>query len=179
MNSINNNAGREPAETSGAWRLMMFMFFVGAVFLFAYLGLIFGYKPYVSAQIAKREKALEDLAAQVPKAEQDEFLKFQYQLIELKNLLAKHAAAAKLMPLLEANTNQDVFYRSLDLDVNTAKVSLRGAARSYDALAQQLAAFERSNDITRYQIGRVNLGEGGRVEFDASLFFNPAFFQSQ
>ncbi len=179
LNTISrrNSSSAENVISGGAWRLVSFMSFVFLVFLFSYLGLVFGYTPFIKAQISKKETALSDLAGQVPKDRQEQFLKFEYQIIALQNILNKHVTATKIFPVLEANTNQGVFYKNMDLDVATSKVSLRAVAQSYDVMAQQLAAYQRLTDVAQYQINNAKLGDGGRVEFDATLFLKPDIFK--
>jgi len=168
---------REKNRNGGAWRLMIFMSVVFSVFLLSYLGLVVGYKPFVKAQITKKEQALEDLAAQVPKDQQEDFLKFEYQLSELQNVLARHNSTAKLFVVLETSVNQGVFYRNLDLDVTAAKAALKGTAQSYDVLAQQLASYQRVSDIVNFQVSNLRLGQSGRVDFDVNLFLKPELFK--
>lgn len=179
-----NNIGGRPAPAlenpagGGAWRLVSFMAFVFLIFVFSWLGLIFGYKPFVNAQIAKKEAVLNELAGQLPKDRQDQFLKFEYQIIALQNILNKHLAVTKIFPVLEANTNQAVLYKNMDLDVTTGKVNLRAVAQSYDVMAQQLAAYQRLTNLSKYQISNTRLSDGGRVQFEATLFFKPEIFSA-
>jgi len=175
--NLNERFRKEAVAPTGAWRLLSFMVFVFLVLLLSYFGLVFGYKNFVLAQIEKKEQELAALAEQVPKAEQDEFLKFQYQIINLKNLLNNHTAATKILPFLEANTNTQVSYAGLDLNVTEARASMQGSAQSYEVLAEQLAAYGRAPEIVRYKMNSAKLGEGGRVQFDITLFFKPEVFK--
>lgn len=161
----------------GAWRLLLFMAFVLGVFLLSYLGLVFGYKAYVKAQIEKRDQEIDSLAAQVPKEEQDEFLKFQFQLANLQNILNKHVVVSKLLPLIEANTNSQVFYTSLDVNTFESRVDLEATAVSFDVVAQQLSAYQRLPEVLRYQMTNARKIEGGRVSFDLTLFLSPKVFK--
>jgi len=167
---------RVPAG-GGAWRLLLFMAFVFGVFLLSYLGLVIGYKAYVKAQIQERDQEIADLAAQVPKEEQDEFLKFQFQLMNLQNILNKHIIVSKLLPLIEANTNAQVFYSSLEVSSAEGRVNLAGTALNFDVVAQQLAAYQRLPEVVRYQMTNAREIAGGRVSFDAALFLSPNVFK--
>ncbi len=179
-NNIEGRLGKElmPAPR-GAWRLLSFMVFVFAVFVLSYLGLAFGYRKFLAAQINQTKQALADLASQIPKEQQDVYLKFQYQLTNLKKLLDSHVIVANLLPLLEANTNQSVSISTLEVSAADHKLNLKGLARSYDILASQLQAFEELPQVARYQITSAKLGEGGKVEFTAVLTLNPSVFMSQ
>lgn len=163
----------------GAWKLLTFMIFVFAVFMFSYLGLVFGYKNFVKAQIEDRDAEIKELAAQVPKEQQDEFLKFQFQLMNLQTVLNKHVIGSKILPLLENNTHQQVFYKNLSINVADGRLDLDAVAASYDVLTQQLSAYELMPDLIRYQIGAIKIGEGGRIDFNVLLFLNTRVFQQQ
>ena len=175
-----SRVSREQTPASGgAWRLLLFMLFVLAVFLFSYLGLEFGYRRFLATQIERRETELTELAERVPREQQDEFLKFEFQLINLQKLLTRHVAASKALALLEANTHQRVSLRNLDLSVAERRINLQAVAESYGALTQQLAAYQRAvPSIARYQVSNVKASEGGRVVFDATLFLDPKVFSA-
>ena len=178
LTNVGGRVSKEPVPSGGgAWRLLTFMIFVLAVFLLSYFGLIFGYKNFVEAQIIKKDQELEELANQVPKEEQEEFLKFQYQIINLQSLLNKHVIASKVLPLIEANTNSQVYFSGFDIGVSAGRLNLQAVVPSYDVLAQQLAVFERLPAVMRYQISNARTAEGGRVQFDVSLFLKPEVFR--
>ncbi len=177
--SVSNRIQAEKiAESGGAWRLMSFMFFVLAVFLLSYVGLTLGYGKFLEAQIEEVKGEISSLADLVSKEDQDSFLKFQFQLINLKNLLRNHRVSSKFFTLLEANTNRNVQYRSINLDVADTRITIRGVAPSYAVLAEQLAAYDRMAEVTRYQITNSQAAENGLVNFDVTLFFTPTIFAS-
>ena len=170
--------GKEMAPApGGAWRILSFMAFVFAVFLFSYLGLNFGYRKFLEAQIARSKEELTALADQIPKEQQDAYLNFQYQLANVKKLLDNHVIIAGLLPLFEANTNQSVSISGFEVAVADRKINLQGTARSYDVLASQLQAFEESPAVLRYQITSAKLKEGSKVDFTASLTLHPSVFR--
>lgn len=177
--NIQGRLGREviPAPR-GAWRLLSFMVFVFAVFVLSYLGLVFGYQKFLEAQIADTTKKLADLASQIPKEQQDAYLKFQYQLVNLEKLLNNHVIISRLLPLLEANTNQSVSMTALEVNAADHRIDIQGVARSYDVFASQLEAFEELPSVLRYQIASTKLKEAGKVEFTVSVILNPSVFRS-
>lgn len=172
-----NFLGSEP-EGAGGWRLVSFMTFVFAVFLASYFGLAFGYKSFVNGQIEDLDKEIADLAAQVPKEAQDEFLKFQFQLTNLKKLLNNHAVISRGIALVEANTHTQVFYSNADFDLKNGKITLRGTAASYEVLAQQLSAIQKMPEVSAFDIGTIQLVEGNRINFSVNLKINKNVFRA-
>ena len=166
------------AESGGAWRLMSFMLFVFAVFLLSYVGLTFGYGKFLEAQIDEVKGEISSLADLVSKEDQDSFLKFQFQLINLQSLLAAHTLSARFFSILEANTNRHVRYQNPGLDVRDGRATIRGIAPSFAVLAEQLAAYDRLPEIARYQVTNSQAAENGLVTFNVTLFFSPTIFAS-
>jgi len=174
----NNRLGREPISSEeGAWRLLTFMIFVFAVFLLSYFGLVFGYKNFVLAQINDKDKEIAELAAEVPEEQQDEFLQFQFQLINLQNILNNHILSSKFFPMLEANTNNEVSFVNLDLNIEESKVDIEAIASSYEVLSIQLAAFERIPEVLSFKINSAKIIENSRIQFDISLSLAPELFK--
>jgi septal ring factor EnvC (AmiA/AmiB activator) len=169
---------REKNPPQGAWRLMILMFIILLVFFLTYFGLEFGYKAYLNAQIIKIDNDIAALSAEIPKDEQAEFLQFQYQLINLRNLLRDHIMSTRVMPLIEANTNQGIYYSDFRLEVESGQIRITGIAQSFDRLAEQLEAYSRMQGVLRYQIGNSSLSEGNRVDFNVTLFLDPQVFKS-
>ncbi len=174
-NSIAARVSQEKSvESGGAWRLMSFMLFVFLVFLASYLGLTFGYGKYLDAQISGVNRNLDALASRVGAGDQDAFLKFQFQLLNLRTLLASHVAVSRIFPVLEANTNVRVQLTGLDINIPELRVDIRGLAQSYGVLSEQLLAYDRLPQVLRYQLMNAQVAEGGRVSFTATVFFKES-----
>jgi len=174
----NPGLSKEKQPPQGAWKLMIFMVGVLIVFLITYFGLKFGYKTYLEAQINKIDAEIVNLSAEIPQEEQAQFLQFQYQLINLRNLLRDHVMSTRIFPLVEANTNQGVYYQTMNLEVGDKRITLRGVAQNYDRLAEQLEAYSRMPGVVRYQISNSTLSEKNQVNFDATLFLDPLILKT-
>ena len=163
----------------GAWRLTLFFIFVFSVFLASYLGLQFGYANYLRSEIEDVDQELAALAADEALKKQDEFLTFQYQLVNLQSLLAKHVPASRLMPFFENATNQRVQYTGFNFHSVDWTVDLTGIAGSYVNVAEQLQTFQTMKEVQSYRITSVKLREGGKVDFTAAITFTPSAFSYQ
>jgi hypothetical protein len=173
-----NRIGKEaPSSAGGAWRLLSFMILVFSVFLITYFGFEFGYQKFLKAQIASYDEELTKLAAEVSADKQEDFLKFQLQLQSLKNVLASHTQVSEVMKLFEGNTNQRVAYTNMTINVPEKRVIIQGVAGSYEDLASQLMAYDEHPQVAKYQITNMKTIEGGRVEFNASLFLDARVIQ--
>lgn len=171
-------AGKEKLSRSGGWRILTFMIFVFAVALASYAGLKIGYENFLEAQIAERDEELAALAGEVSKDEQEAFLNFEYQIINLQGLLNNHKIFSKLFNLLETNTHSEVYYESLSADVAKRTVTLQVVASSYEVLAQQLAAYEKMPEVASYKLESMRLSEKGAVKANINLVVAHEVFRS-
>lgn len=157
------------------WRLFLFSILVLAAAVVVYLGLDFGYKTYLNAQINSKDDAIAELAKAVSPEENKQFVGFYSQLANLQTLLDEHVFVSRLLPLLENNTNRLVYYDSVSFTLKDKRLVLGGVAASYEILAQQLEALNRAPEIERVLINE-SRRDGGRVLFQVSLFLEPTLF---
>lgn len=158
------------------WRLLVLSVVIFGFMLLTYLGLAFGYRAFVDAQIASIDQSIEQLAQEVPVDQQQALLRFYSQVANLDSLLAQHVFSSKVFPLFERSTNTSVVYTKLELDVDQRSVVLDGFATSYAVLAQQLEAYRILPEVDRYSISESRRSEG-RIAFKATLFLNPSVFK--
>lgn len=166
----------EKLPTGWPWRFLIFALILFMASLLTYIGLSFGYRPYLQNQIAAADQAVNKLAASVPVADQEKLVAFYSQIVNLKSVLDNHIIASKILPFLEKNTNRRVYYNRLDVDVNQRSLSLEGVAENYEILAQQLEAFNQAREVERFLINESQL-VGDRVRFKASIILSSAMFK--
>lgn len=150
------------------WRFFSVALIIFSSALLVYLGIIFGYQPYLRAQIQETDKQISQLLETVSKEDQENFTRFYSQLVNLKNLLDNHIESSKLFPFLEKITNKKVSYNNLNLRVPERELELEGLAESYAALGEQLESLSQSEEIERYLLNQSQLS-GSLVQFKATL----------
>ncbi|OGY57111.1 MAG: hypothetical protein A3E61_02335 [Candidatus Colwellbacteria bacterium RIFCSPHIGHO2_12_FULL_43_12] len=126
--------------------------FVGIIFAFSvlsYIGLSFGYKPYLESSIQNIESEFNSLSLQIESKNQKNFVEFYSQVANLKSLLASHVQTSKVLPLLEQSTHPQVSYSAINLLVKDRSLAIDGYAASYDVLAAQLASYEQATWVDR------------------------------
>jgi hypothetical protein len=158
----------EQVAVGWPWRFLVFSFLILLSSLVIYYGLAFGYRKSLQAQINGIDEDIDYLAESVPKEDQDRLLGFYSQLANLQNILNGHVLGSKIFNFLQANTNQQVFYNSMDFKINDRKLVLEGIAPSYQVFSQQLEAFSRSPDIERVV---VNESYATSSSADNKIFF--------
>lgn len=173
---LTGQIGPERPIIGWPWRLFLFSLLALTAAAVLYFGLEFGYKTYLNSQIQNRDGAIDELTKTISPEEQRRFIDFYSQLANLKVLLNNHLFTSRLFPLLESNTNQLVYYDSVDFSIKDRRLALEGVAASYEALSQQLAAFNQVSEVERVLINE-SRRDGERVRFRLNLFINPALFE--
>ena len=150
------------------WRFFSVSLIIFSATLLLYLGLFFGYKPFLNSSIKEKDGEISDLSQTVNAQDQEQFIKFYSQLVNLKILLGNHLISSKVFPILEQMTNQKIFYKSANLKIPEQELELDGVAESYGVLSEQLEAFNKSEAVERLILGQSQVGDGG-VQFRATL----------
>lgn len=154
----------EQLASGWPWKIFLTMFAAFGAVTLSYVGMTLGYKPYLQNRIDEVATQIDDLAKSLPLAEQQKFLKFYSQIVNMKALLESHVNLEKLFALLEKNTHQRVVFDGLQFDSSRRELLIDGTADSYNTLAQQLQAFDQSKDIEKYLVQQSRIVEG-KVKF--------------
>src|SRR6266850_2985386 len=102
--------GREPPKTPGwSGKLLMFSGTIFFIALAIYLGLSFGYKPYLSGEIDKINADIDQFGQQVSVADQLKLLSFYSQLGNIKALLATQIVGLRAFDWVEQNTQVNTY----------------------------------------------------------------------
>ncbi len=173
--------GFAPAEDLSAglpWRLMIFAIVLFAFSVFVYFGVHYGYAAYLDQQSADVSAKLEGLAKKVSQTDEENFIGFYSQIVNLKTVLDKHVFPSSIFKLLEAKTTADVYYNNAAYNADKQVVTLNGLAKSFDSLAQQMAIFEKSVEVSNASLRDVNISDVG-VTFQIELTITPDYLAQQ
>lgn len=169
---------REPAPSQGAYReLVMFSVALFAIALIIYVGLTFGYKPYLQAQVDALDKQVQSFNAAIPADQKSQLISAYSQLVNLQTLLVQHGSAASFLTWFEAHTHPNVYYTQFALNALSGQLTLSGVGKSLGDVAEQLAIFERDPKVTRINFTNVSPGIGGIWQFNLTLFFDQSIFR--
>jgi Tfp pilus assembly protein PilN len=171
--------GREKPQTPG-WAIGSLLFSGGILFLTIaiYLGLTYGYEPYLQSQITKQTDQVNLLDQSISTADQSSLINFYSQIANLKTLLQGHVISSQFFTWLEQNTEANVYYDSLALG-QANHVTLDGIAKTEADVNQQLSIFENSKAITSVNVSNVTFSQqtGGGWTFNVILVMAPSLFQ--
>ena len=154
------------------------MVFSGVLFafsIFIFFGIKFGYTSYLDDQSIKIDQQLESLAKKINEADQEKFIGFYSQIVNLRTVLEKHLFVSNTFKILEKYIIQTVFFKDSSFDVNSNTIQAMGSTDSFNSLAQQMAIFEKAPEITKVSLDAVSLQPSGGVTFTIKLQVQPAF----
>lgn len=171
---------REPVQTQG-WssRLLMISATVFFASLMVYVGLVFGYKPYLSGQQDEVKRSIDQFAEDVPPEKQRDIANFYSQTDNLKRLIASQQSPAGLVGWFEAHAHQDIRYTRFMFNAKNRQLDLSGLARTESAVAEQIKIFESLPDEVRFTTGSGVIPDQttGLWQFSLSVSFNQGFLE--
>jgi hypothetical protein len=157
------------------WRLFLFSLVIFALVIFVYLGIIWGYQPYLQSQKESLDKKINEIGGAISETDRENFINFFSQLINIQTLLNTHIKGSNIYSFLEKNTNKGIYYETADLSTSEHSLKLTGSARSYDNLVQQLVAFEQAPEIERTILEQSQTAEKG-IRFSLQLIMKYEIF---
>ena len=165
-----STSGSKSVEQKNIFSIISSTLFV--ITILAYGGL-FAYKIILNNQIKKADSEINDARAAFDTTKIQDLINANSRIVSTKNLLEKHVVVSELLNLLQSLTVKRVRYGTLkytNID-GLPTVSMTTEAQSYNALAQQLDAFSKSEFVKTPQVSDYNLGDNGNitVKFFANL----------
>lgn len=158
------------------WRLLIFSILIFILTLFVYFGIRFGYSAYLSQQSADLDSSLEVLANEVNTEDQERFVSFYSQIVNLKSVLDRHLWSSNLFTFLEQNAIDGVVFTEARFEDTARILQLQGTVTSFDLLAQQMGVFEKSSAVENVLLDDVSV-VGGTPTFKLSVYLSEMFFK--
>ncbi len=157
------------------WRLLVFSIALFAFSILVYFGIRLGYSSYLEDRIADVDAAIAALTSEVTATEQDQFVGFYSQIVNLKSVLDRHGYAGNTFSFLEKYTLPEVQFTEAGLNAEELILSLRGDAPSLAAVGEQLAAFEAAPEVNKVLLRDTNAA--ARTTFSFTIIFRDSFFE--
>jgi hypothetical protein len=166
---------RLPARVPTRFLGASFIIFLSTLLL--YLGLAFGYKPFLQNSVDELKKKTSTLGLQLSSSQQEEVFKLYSQINNLPKLLSEHVVVSPFLNFLESHTLKRVVYKTIDLSIEDRRLLIDGVAASYDDLAAQLKIYESAPEVERVTLENASR-QGSIVAFKATVTLSPQIFKS-
>lgn len=162
--------------TSGGSNVLLIVSLVILALAIAASAAAFGYERYLMS--VKERKAAELAMAQERVSEDtvEEFIRLRDRALAAETLLDEHVAVSQFFDVLENITLQAVRFTSLKLSIEddrSTRIEMSGAARTFNALAVQSAAFASEKHIKRAIFSDISVNDGGSVSFLMTAELDP------
>ena len=167
----------EELEVGWSWRLLVLTCFIFGITLVIFLGMKFGYEPYLDKKIKTLDAEIDKLNQSFTQSQVDNFIKFYSQLSNLKILLNNHIFGSNILKFLEENSLKNLTYTGLDLDVSRKETKLSGTISSYELLAQQLEIFRQSPLVKEVFLKNSRKNDRGEIDFEVTLVLAKDLFK--
>ncbi len=158
------------------WRLLSASFFICLIAVLVYLGLAFGYTPFLNSSIEKTKTDIQKLGGTISPEEEAALLRSYSQVANLNRILENHVVSSKVWSWLEQVTGTKVYYSTVDLKTPERKLTLEGFADSFITLGQQLGMFDQDRSVERYILSQSQLSDGA-VQFKVVLTLAPSLLR--
>lgn len=167
-----------PERTTGVYsQLLMLSLSLLILAVFLFLGLKYGYEPYLNSRITKLDAEIERFGQEIPADKQAEMATFYSQIVNLRTVLGNHTVITPLWSWLEKNTLQNVYFSKVTVNIASDQATVQGGARSNADIMSQFAVIENSPEVESLVFGNVNNTPQG-WQFNATIFFKPSFFSN-
>jgi hypothetical protein len=156
---VNEKFLKDHVSVGWPWRMLTFVTIIFLMAILSYLGLIFGYSPYLEKSTRDTQSEINSLSLQIESKNQQDFVKFYSQIVNLRTLSRSHIVTSKIIPLLESVTHRQVAYSGISLSVQERTLRIDGIASSYESMAAQLALYEQAPWVTKVILDNSSLSE--------------------
>lgn len=163
----------EKMSVGWPWRLFVFSLFAFFLALSVFAGLKYGFHSYLDLQQKELDKTIqEESGGAISETQQENFINFYSQLVNLQYLLNNHLKSSNIFSFLEQRTNQGVYFEGASWTATERQLRLEGITKSYDNLAQQIIAFEQSPEIEKVVLENSQTADRS-IRFNIQLNIKP------
>lgn len=158
-------------SSSLPWKLFSLSLTIFILLAVLYLGINFGYKPYLVSQVKKWETNLLELSQSIDSDKQQQLLAFYSQSANIKTQLDSKQTVSGIFNLIENNTYPSVSYNSFKLDIGNQEIKLEGVAPNYETIVKELTLFERNPDVEKVILENYSVSESQSKKSSAEFKF--------
>ncbi|MEK7181246.1 MAG: hypothetical protein AAB738_02850 [Patescibacteria group bacterium] len=172
--NVSEQLSRVPIRAPGvSGQLLMLTCLLFFISLASYVGLEYGYKPYLEGEIQKLDKSIADYTAQISPAEQSNLINFYSQLTNLKTLLAGHIFGSRFFEWIEKNTQINVSYQNLRFDAVQGTISVTGQAKTIDDIGEQVLILNQLPEVKKITLSGITAAPNKLWQFNLAVTIDP------
>jgi hypothetical protein len=170
-----DSSAKTPGWSSG---IILFSIAIFGVVALIYLGLTFGYEPYLNGQITSAQSQTTKLGAQVSSADEAQLVTYYSQIANVQKLITSHVLFSQFLTWLGANTEANVYYTNFTF-ASGNQVTLAALAKTPADVVAQIGVFESSPEVQGVSVSNISSAQSGGWSFNVVLTMNPSIFSWQ
>lgn len=133
--------------TKGPWRILVLSLVLFGLSVLVFVGMEFGYTPYLSAQIDELDGELTSLNQTFQGEREEDVFNLFSQIYNVQSLFSQQSSLSPMISFLERTTHQLVTLEAVELVHKDGVMRIEGVAPSYDVLVSQLNILGSSEQI--------------------------------
>jgi hypothetical protein len=165
-------AQKQKSSTGVPWRLLTISIVVFVLMIVIFLGMEFGYKPYLQSQIKQADADISSLSQSLQDGQQNDVIGLYSQLYNINSLYNRHVYPSRWFAFLEKNVLPTVRVTSMDADFLKLSVKLDGIAPDLDTLVLQIATLQQdahTQEVVLTSSGKQDPKEGTGILFNVRI----------
>lgn len=158
------------------------LFYVLVVLFIASIATFF----ILRSSIGKAVVSLEDLSNQLLAKNlpetidlEKEILAYRTQFQDFEIILGEHKYNTKSFAFLEEIVHPFVWFSSFELQPLEEKVSLKGEAKDFNSLGQQLLILKNREDLNDFKLISATINKDAQIDFDIVIYFKPGYLNAK
>ena len=171
IEQLSHEQTKTPGWSSG---ILLFSGTILVMILAIYVGLIFGYEPYLQGTIQQTQDQMNALSQSISSSDQAQLLTYYSQVVNLRSLVVNHVLFSQFLTWLEKNTEANIYYTNLDFTSGN-NVSLTVFGKTQADVNQQIKLFESSPQVKGVSVDSILFSPSVALwTFNATLIVQPS-----
>jgi Tfp pilus assembly protein PilN len=163
------------------WRFLAFMIISFILLVFLYVGMEFGYKPYLDRQIKNYDMEIKKITTALETTNEQNLAQIYSQFVNIQTLLKNHLQPSKLFTFWENTIHPKVYYTSFTLSIPERGLSISGVAQDFKSVIEQMEIYRLRPEVKNVEIGKIGLDENkdgkGGTTFVLNLILKDEIFR--
>lgn len=158
-----------------ALMVVSMVFLAIAAVIFVYFS--FFLNPQKADQLVKANDVFASLTDPEIVNKEAELNTAQKEIDDFKLLYENNPKTSAFFDAFQDWAQPDTVYADFSLDVPTRKVALKGVAKGFQDIIQQMAILRAEASVGSFRVSNIALSEAGGVSFDLDVFLKADLFK--
>lgn len=178
--NVTEQLSRVPVRAQGvSAQLLMLTSLIFFISLASYVGLKYGYQPYLDKKIKELDASIATDKQKISPTDQANFINFYSQLTNLKTLLSKHVSGLRFFEWLEKNTQVNVYFQNMTFNFPLGTINLIGQARSINDIGEQVSVLSQLPEVKKVNLTGITSSQNKLWQFNLLVTVDPQLIVGQ